>query len=400
MSLPQLTSLNLIYEGSVKRVWQKAQTSDNHLWFEFTDDYSVFDWGKMPDQIENKGKALAIMGAYLFNVLAKNDIWQKTFKNPHPSLKIDKSWLNEFAKNDIVKELQTNGLSHHFTRIVSQNDKTLADVEATNCKDPIYLEVLKANVIRPQIEEVFGQKIFYYPQINTDIKQRLIPLEVVFRFGMPEGSSLKNRLAKDPNYYKQIGLSRCPKENEWFGQPTIEFFTKLEPKDRLLGLQEAILISQLTNDQFQTLIALSQSIAICLGNIFAHANIELWDGKFEFILNNDQILLADSIGPDELRLIYKNCHLSKETIRKYYRKTQWYQSMLKAQEMAVNDNSLDWKDICVNRLKEKPESLPHNFKQAINYLYGSLTNHLVGKKLFPNQLELNKLAEELTNAFT
>ena len=31
--------------------------------FVFTDDYSVFDWGKMPDPIPDKGASICTMGA-------------------------------------------------------------------------------------------------------------------------------------------------------------------------------------------------------------------------------------------------------------------------------------------------------------------------------------------------
>ena len=69
-----ITELKLAYKGSVKNVFQSASEPD-FLWFQFTDDYSVFDWGKMPDQIANKGKALALMGAYLFEELQKKSLW-------------------------------------------------------------------------------------------------------------------------------------------------------------------------------------------------------------------------------------------------------------------------------------------------------------------------------------
>ena len=38
--------------------------------FLFTDDYSVFDWGKMPDTIPEKGATLCAMGAFNFEMLA------------------------------------------------------------------------------------------------------------------------------------------------------------------------------------------------------------------------------------------------------------------------------------------------------------------------------------------
>ena len=54
-------TLKTQYTGSVKNVLASIEDPDS-LWFAFTDDYSVFDWGKMPDSITNKGKALALIG--------------------------------------------------------------------------------------------------------------------------------------------------------------------------------------------------------------------------------------------------------------------------------------------------------------------------------------------------
>ena len=42
--------------------------------FKFTDDYSVFDYGKMPNIIPNKGEALCRMAAYNFQELEKQGI--------------------------------------------------------------------------------------------------------------------------------------------------------------------------------------------------------------------------------------------------------------------------------------------------------------------------------------
>ena len=44
-----------IYAGSVKTLYPDADPA--YVWFEYTDDYSVFDWGKMPDPIPGKGEA-------------------------------------------------------------------------------------------------------------------------------------------------------------------------------------------------------------------------------------------------------------------------------------------------------------------------------------------------------
>ena len=35
--------------------------------FAFSDRYSVFDWGEMPDHIDGKGAALCVIGAHLMS---------------------------------------------------------------------------------------------------------------------------------------------------------------------------------------------------------------------------------------------------------------------------------------------------------------------------------------------
>ena len=42
--------------------------------FVFSDRYSVFDWGEMPDHIDNKGLALCIAAAYFFEKLQEKNI--------------------------------------------------------------------------------------------------------------------------------------------------------------------------------------------------------------------------------------------------------------------------------------------------------------------------------------
>ena len=73
--------LKLAYDGSVKRVWQ-CPWDEEALLFEFSDDYSVFDWCKMPDTIKNKGRALAIFGAYFFEKLRGSEFWQQLLQRP------------------------------------------------------------------------------------------------------------------------------------------------------------------------------------------------------------------------------------------------------------------------------------------------------------------------------
>lgn len=386
----ELQDTSLVYVGSVKKVWSLPSEVDSLL-FEYTDDYSVFDWGKMPDTIANKGRALAIMGAYFFDRLGSAEYWRELQKSP--SLKrLDSAWLADKFSLPIFEDLCKHGAPTHHKGLVISAGQTRNYKDAAHSQSGVYLEVRPAEVNHPEPFTLINQTVYHYSRKPSLAPRRLVPLEVVFRFGMPSGSSLKGRLDKDPGYAAKLGLTSVPKQGEFFERPVIEFFTKLEPKDRLLTLQEALLISGLEPHDFEQLVNLSYLLALGLYGLFAEKGIELWDGKFEFIYGRDGLQLADSIGPDELRLIYKDCHLSKEMIRQVYRGSDWENALKEAQA----SGKPDWKDICLRAGKE-PERLPADFKNIVDQLYGALTNHLLGEEIFPDQPKLDEYVQSVKN---
>ncbi len=399
----------LIYEGSVKRVW-RAPTTDqayggHHLWFEFTDDYSVFDWGKMPDTIANKGRALVVMGALMFERLSNSQMWLDLRESKHLK-QFNQTWLNNLFEHDVFTDehgLFKKGMPSHMVSICSAEEEFEDLQSAARFSGRVFLEVLEAQVLRPTLRRLDSQSLYFYPYCRLSGVERsanmyLIPLEVVFRFGMPAGSSLKARLEKDPDYVQALGLSHVPKENQWFDRPVIEYFTKLEPKDRLLSMQEATMVSGLSGEQFERLHVLAQAVALGLFQIFQDRGIELWDGKVELLLDASSeratILLGDSVGPDELRLLYKGCHLSKEMIRQIYRGGAWETGIKEAQQQGRLSGE-DWKEIMLSKMKLKPEPLNSKVKASVDKLYGVIVNHLAGTQLFADHPTIDKFVSEL-----
>ena len=63
--------------GSVKDLEILKQATPDEFGrgrFIFSDRYSVFDWGEMPDHIDHKGAAIALLGAYFFERLEEEGI--------------------------------------------------------------------------------------------------------------------------------------------------------------------------------------------------------------------------------------------------------------------------------------------------------------------------------------
>ncbi len=338
----------LLYAGSVKNVYE---LSPETVRFEFTDDYSVFDWGKMPDTISNKGNALAEIGAYFFEKLSSPKTWTGFYecssylkKNKDLSLKL-KPTLELFA---------TSGVLNHYLKRTGTNS----------------FSVRKCEIYRPNQTLENGKYKYEYP-IRTSDKLSLIPLEVVFRFGAPIGSSI---------------LDRFPDMNAGtrFVEPMIELYTKLEDRDRLLHLDEALKISGLSIVDITQLIHRTQTIAIYLHDAFSEIGLELWDGKLEWAIENDEFVLVDSIGPDELRLIdpVTELQLSKEYLRSYYRNTDWYRALNLEKKRGG-----DWKD----RMKKSgrnPEFLPIQQKRTVEMLYSGLASWITNSNNGPSLSEL------------
>src|SRR5690554_4159734 len=91
--------------------------------FHFSDRYSVFDWGEMPDTIPCKGAALCLMGAYCF------------------------------------ERLEEKGIKTHYKGLVDNNGQTIPFSQANQ---PINtMEVNLVNIYRPEIRTTEQGKLEY-----------------------------------------------------------------------------------------------------------------------------------------------------------------------------------------------------------------------------------------------
>jgi phosphoribosylaminoimidazole-succinocarboxamide synthase len=351
MNLPEI-----LYQGSVKNV--RGVKGQSPYIFEFSDRYSIFDWGQMPDQLNGKGESLAFMGNFFFDFLGKPENW-KNWKAPA-----------QFEKTNLLQTLRDHGALHHGIGLLGNNPRCLA--------------VKPVQVIEPQSHNEGGKLQWDYTAYKQKPENTLVPLEVIFRFGVPEGSSLLKRTS-DSKYCQTIGLKTPPKSGDQFDIPVVEYSTKLETSDRYIGYDEAQTIAGLSTEEFEELSALTKLLALRLKDCFAGIGLELWDGKFEFGFTakdktgKRRFMLVDSIGPDELRLTRDGVHLSKEALRGYYRDTPWYAGLEKAKELAQQRGSKEWKKICTDELKLLPLPLSKAAKEQAEMLYKGIVKALSQK---------------------
>jgi phosphoribosylaminoimidazole-succinocarboxamide synthase len=373
-----MQSSEIVYEGADRRVFGTGGGEDR-LYLEISDHYSIFDWGRMPDRIANRGRALSVIAAYIFEHLENPETWQHTAMSP--ALKpIRSDWLERRWNHLIFCHwLAEHGAPTHYRALVGPDSKPLSMKEAAASGQPVLLDILKSLYLVPRQVVILEQPLFFYQPPEPDGPRFHVPLEFVFRFGIAPGDPLTGRLTTDRTYRAAHGLEKQPEAPGLFERPVLEFYTRLEPHRRLLDLREALLISGLTPGHLEEAIELSYNIALALLALFAGKGLQLWEGKLEYVAGPDGLRLADSVGPDRLRLFYEGTEVGDGFLRNAYAATTWAGAQAAASSR---------QQFCRDDLKAAPEPLAPGLKAQADLMYGVLANHIVGRELFDNHPSL------------
>lgn len=336
--------------GSVKDLTIIEQATANKPGvgrFYYSDRYSVFDWGEMPDAIKNKGKALCTMGAFYF------------------------------------EKLEELGVKTHYKGMVL-NDNIYRLSELSEPSDTMQVSLVR--VIKPIIEN----DEYNYSNYNTSLSNILIPLEVIYRNSLPAGSSVFKRLEKGNLTLAEIGMETMPQPGMVLENPILDASTKLEVTDRYMSWNEAQTVAALSDDELKNLKSTTQKINQLISDSVEKVSLTNEDGKVEFAFDeNRNFMLVDVLGtPDECRFTYDGMPVSKEVARIYYRKNPWFNEVEEAKQI----DRLNWKE----HVKNPPPSLPPKFAELISQMYQSICNEITQKEWFdspPLKNILSKIKE-------
>jgi len=310
--------------------------------FIFSDRYSVFDWGEMPDLIEGKGQALCMMGAYCF------------------------------------ERLEERGVRTHYRGLVDQNGKV---VRFDELKEPSnVMEINLVNVYRPKAFVKEGNLTYDYSAYTSSSRNCLIPLEIIYRNGLPEGSSVFKRLEQGSVTAKELGLDHYPKAGERLTKPIFDVSTKLEDKDRYVTWEEAKGLAGLTHGEVVEVQNLLLKVDNVISELAGRAGLVNEDGKIELAFDPERrLIVVDVIGTlDECRFTYNGLHVSKEIARQFYRKTTWYEDVEEAKKKAEKEGMEDWRKLC----RSKPQNLDPALKRLASQMYKAAANAISKRELF------------------
>ena len=145
-------------------------------------------------------------------------------------------------------------------------------------------------------------------------KLQMIPIECVVR-GYFYGSFIeryKERLGRElPSGFRPVLGSRLP-------EPIFDPTTKSEEHDRPIGRHTVISLGILSDNDYDFLEKTSISLYKKMSEVVDRAGFIIADVKFEFGLDErGNILLGDSLGPDECRLWLKSAYQPGKTQESY-----------------------------------------------------------------------------------
>ncbi|WP_049923194.1 phosphoribosylaminoimidazolesuccinocarboxamide synthase [Halopiger djelfimassiliensis] len=302
--------------------------------FVFTDDYSVFDWGKMPDEIPDKGASLCSMGAFNFELL------------------------------------EAEGVPTHYRGVV-EDGAVVSLEDATAPPREMAIDLTQV----PDLPND-GRDYDYEHYHDAAGENYLIPLEIVFRNRVPVGSSLRSRTEPADH---GLEMDRWPAEAVDLSEPIVEFSTKYEESDRYLDRDEADAIAG--KAVIDDLESLAREVNRIVTERADEAGLDHQDGKIECLYYDGEIRVADVVGTfDENRFSYEGTQLSKEVLRQYHKRTQpeWVQAVEAAKADAKREGVADWKGRC----DEQPEPLADSVVETARDMYCAGANAYIGRELF------------------
>ncbi|MCD6193477.1 MAG: phosphoribosylaminoimidazolesuccinocarboxamide synthase [Candidatus Aminicenantes bacterium] len=317
--------------------------------FIFSDRYSVFDWGEMPDHIAQKGQALCLLGAYFF------------------------------------EKLEKLGVPTHYYGLVA-NDQP-AKLDEINQPAGV-MEVKLVRVLEPTPTA----RGYDYSLYQTEKANFLIPLEVIYRNSLPPGSSVFKRLREGKLKPSDIGLDHFPEPGEKLAQPILDVSTKLEASDRYLSWEEAQQIAGLSDKEVERIQETVLLVNRLITEEVERLGLSHEDGKVEFAFDEERsLILVDVLGtPDECRFTFDGIPVSKEAARIYYRRTPWFKEV----EAAKKQDAQRWKEL----VKSSPPPLSPRMKKLVEGLYQACCNEITGRQWFsvpPLRQIITELRQEL-----
>lgn len=348
-SAPAPTHLDLsklgepVYRGSVQNLYA-VPGHPGFVVCETTPAGSVFDVGSIFN-IEGNDLNRAIFRHSMYSRLGQPETWKRV-KAAIEATPMDESWRKELLTGPLEMMLESGAATHHIGMVDAKTGEIAREGMPAN--PSCYNVVRRFPVMHPPQRTLLGTHVFDYAQFHQS-STYVVPLEYIVRFGVTSGSSIlkKYQSLLDPAkraYEQELGLTRPMAVWEMLERPIYDLTSKYEPEDRAVSKQEALLMSGLSGQDFLHTIKMAILGGWAVRELLETAGLLLWDLKWEFAVDREELLFVDTIDADSFRATTflevegrkLVVHYNKQAMRDYYRLVhpEWYAGINDAKTQA------------------------------------------------------------------
>lgn len=300
----------------------------------FSDAYSLFDWGPMPDTIPKTGASRCSMAA------------------------------------DTFERLEEAGVPTHYRGLVQGDSVGRLGAADTPPKE---MAIDLARV--PNLAHADGEYQYdtYHREAGEDY---IIPLQVVYRNSIPENATVRSRT--DPADHG-LDFETWPDEPVVLPNPIVEFTTMFEVTDRSLDREEADRIAgEASLERLEELARAANRVVTDRARSIGLTHLE---GRMTCMDNGGTLRIAGVTGTfDENRFRSEGTPVSAEFLRDYYRESDpdWVEAVEDAKIEARVEGEADWRPRC----DLGPKPVPDHVITAVSRLYAAGANAYTGQELF------------------
>jgi len=289
------------YEGSVQRLFA-VPGDDSVMVTQTSSRGSVFDVGAL-FEIDGQDINRALFRHLLYTRMGKPETWQRVREAIESDGELPDDYRNELLSGPLESCCEHGARTHHEGMLDAETGKVAEDGAPTN---PSACNVVrKYQILKPERTEFLGAHLFDYSKFGHE-DGFVVPLEYIVRFGITSASSVYRKYtamdeAGRKSFERELGVTQPLEAWQYLEKPVGDFTSKFEPEDRMVSKQEALAMCGLSGEQFAASGKMAILGAWVVRQLVEEIGLLMWDIKWEFAKDGDDIVFVDTIDTDSFR---------------------------------------------------------------------------------------------------
>ncbi len=326
----------------------------------FHDQFSVLNWGRMPDSLAGRGRVSALVFSVLNSRYCDGESWRQFLRSPE-ALSFRKSGASLSQGGSVSSGLNALAdslpLKSNFAGSVSEENFKSCDQSKAIPRSALVLDASGLfsgatwypvcgyfEEIRAPQALVMGRAIHDFETWRNHTGPKRLPFEIECHFVLND-SSLRS-LNTDAISIPKTASLRMLQSGATFDFPLMELVLTSDPCERKIGLTEALAITGFSPVRLQELFLQAAWIAAWVRHqirVFRLHSVRL---RFGLDAGGNTVLL-DAFEPDDLILEEQGAWIHPGALLDFYSKTSWYEGVIRARRHASEFGLTDWKRLCV-----------------------------------------------------